>query len=172
MGPNLALSLATCPLSLVTCLSKFDSMDPYQTALSLALKKLSASDRFEAEIRSALGEHDSETVDRVIATLKQRRILDDARTARAIVDRRSGRRAIGPEKLRAEFLARGAPEEVVDECLSALSEDDRTERMRDALASKFTLAGDRNKAARFLLSRGFGEDEIEGALDAFFQADA
>ena len=43
--------------------------------------------------------------------------------------------------------------------------------MLEALSSKFKPDGNRVKGARFLISRGFDEDEIEGALDEFFQTD-
>jgi SOS response regulatory protein OraA/RecX len=146
-------------------------MDTYQSALATALKKLSAADKFEAEIRASLAEHSQANVDCVIDTLKQRRILDDRKTTQNLIERRSGRRAVGDEKLRAELIARGAPEEIVDECLANLGGADEAQRMRDALAAKFKPTDDRVKGARFLLSRGFAEDGIEGALDDFFRSD-
>jgi hypothetical protein len=40
--------------------------------------------------------------------------------------------------------------------------------MLDALSAKFKPTDNRVRGARFLLGRGFAEDEIEGALDDFF----
>lgn len=83
----------------------------------------------------------------------------------------TGRRAAGIEKLRAELLRRGAPEEIIEECLSELSPAVQRQAMLDALSAKFKPADDRARGARFLLSRGFAEDEIEGQLDEFFRTD-
>jgi len=80
----------------------------------------------------------------------------------------SGRRAAGVDKLRAELNRRGAPEEIIDECLAQLSPTDQRRAMLDALSAKFKPTDNRVRGARFLLGRGFAEDEIEGALDDFF----
>jgi SOS response regulatory protein OraA/RecX len=83
----------------------------------------------------------------------------------------TGKRAAGIEKLRAELERRGAPENIVEECLAELSPDDQKQGMLDALSAKFKPTDDRARAGRFLLSRGFAEDEIESALDDFFRTD-
>jgi len=83
----------------------------------------------------------------------------------------TGRRAAGVEKLRAELERRGAPENIIAECLADLSPANQKQGMLDALSAKFRPTDDRAKGGRFLISRGFSEDEIEGALDEFFQVD-
>ena len=142
----------------------------YRQALDLALRKLKTKDRFESEIRLFLAEFPTESTDRVIRFLKDRRIIDDTKTTLNLIERYSGKRAVGSEKLRAELIERGAPEETVDAALGELLNEDR-QRMYEALTAKFSPGDNsRAKAARFLFSRGFPEDEIEGALDRFFQA--
>ncbi len=138
-------------------------------ALDLALRKLRTADRFESEMRGFLADagHDEGVADEVVAHLKGRKILDDERTIKSLIERRSGRRSVGDEKLRAELLARGAPEEMVGEALAA-SEEGETERMQEALKGKFGPGDSRAKGARFLSSRGFSEEAIESALDRFF----
>lgn len=140
-------------------------------ALDLALRKLRTADRFESEVRGYLTDagYGEDTVDQVVAHLKGRKILDDTRTINSLIERRSGRRSVGEEKLRAELLARGAPEEAVSEALGA-SSDGEAERMHEALSGKFRPTDSRAKGARFLLSRGFSEEEVEGALDRYFGA--
>ena len=143
--------------------------DFYREALALALRKLKTRDRFESEIRLFLVEFPTESVERVIRFLKERRIIDDTKTTFSLVERYSGRRSIGLEKLRAELVERGAPEETIDVALgnSAVGEGDK---MLEALSAKFSPGdGARAKAARFLFSRGFPEEEIESALDRFFR---
>ena len=118
----------------------------------------------------ALG-HRSEDVESVIEHLIRRKLIEDRRTTQNLVVRMSGRRAAGAEKLRAELKRRGAPEEIIEECLAEISPADQRRAMLDALSAKFKPSDDRVRGARFLLSRGFAEDEIEGPLDEFFQQD-
>jgi SOS response regulatory protein OraA/RecX len=143
--------------------------DEYRSALGHALKRLATSDRFEAEIRGELERagHEGATIESVISSLRDRKILDDERTIISLAERRSGRRSVGMEKIRAELLRRGAPEELVEDWAQAQSEGE-ADRMRQALAGKFPNGGSRDRAARFLLSRGFPEDGIEDALDELF----
>jgi len=142
----------------------------YRDALEIALKKLRTKDRFEAEVRLFLTEFPTDVVDRVISFLKDRKIIDDRKTIINLVERYSGKRAIGLEKLRAELTERGAPEETIFAATGSLLEGER-QRMLDALTAKFSPTDDvRAKAARFLYSRGFAEEEIEAVLDRFFQA--
>jgi len=141
----------------------------YREALDLALRKLKSKDRFEAEVRLFLSEYPASVQERVIRFLKDRRIIDDTKTTLNLIERYSGKRSVGLEKLRAELQQRGAPEETIDAALNSSSGDERN-KMLEALAAKFSPAdGIRAKAARFLFSRGFPEEEIEGALDRFFQ---
>lgn len=142
----------------------------FQDALPLALKRLQRSDAFEAEVAETLrknGVEDS-TVQEVIAHLKARRILDDKRTIENLVASRSGRRAVGVEKLRAELVRRGAPEELVDGCLAGIPAEEQLEGMLSALRARCKPTDSRAKGARLLLSRGFPEEGIESALDEFF----
>jgi len=64
-------------------------------------------------------------------------------------------------------MERGAPEETIDAVLGASNSDERL-KMLEALSAKFTPADSRVKAARFLFSRGFPDEEIESVLDRFF----
>lgn len=73
--------------------------------------------------------------------------------------------------MRAELYRRGAPEDIIEECLAQLSPAEQRRAMLDALSAKFKPSDDRVRGARFLLGRGFAEDEIEGPLDEFFQTE-
>lgn len=135
-------------------------------ALEKALRKLKTGDRFETEIRAALGEYDVAVVDRVVATLKEKRILNDRRTAEEAVARASRGKPIGRERLRQSLLARGAAEEVVSEALEGYA--DEAELARQALAGRFGADDSPGKAGRYLISRGFDEDTVRSALESFF----
>lgn len=143
--------------------------DLYQAALGTALRKLKARDRFESEVREFLAVFPAHVVDRAITFLKERRIIDDTKSTINLVERYSGKRSIGIEKLRFELNQRGAPEETINKVLSGLLEGESV-RIDDALRARFSPEENaRTKAARFLYARGFSEEAIESALDRFFQ---
>ena len=85
-----------------------------------------------------------------------------------LVARWTGKRAAGAKKIRAELQKRGAPDELIEESLGAVTSEASHVSMLDALRAKFKPGDDRARAARFLLSRGFAEDEIEPPLDEYF----
>jgi len=145
--------------------------DEFKKGLKLALAKLKSGDRFQKEIEDALlGAGISvPTTQDVVSYLLERRFVDDRRTTINAVERRSGRRAIGREKLRAELLRRGAPENLIDEALAANPETEEPESALALLRTKYRGdAAERMRAGRFLASRGFEEDAIESALERFF----
>lgn len=140
-------------------------------ALADALRRLKAAERTSAELRAALlPRHGEEATEAALAWLSERRLLSDARAAEATVrPRTAGRRAEGDDKLRQRLEARGATPEAIQEALAQAPEEGQ--RMEEALAAKFKKedASQRGKAGRFLLSRGFDEDAVDGALDRFFE---
>jgi len=144
--------------------------DEYEEALAIALKRLQASDRLEADIRKALARFSTPTVDRVVAYLQKQRFLDDARGVSTVVERNVGRRAVGSERLRERLEAKGAPADVVAGVESGVSD---LERALSVLEGKFRdrSPSDRGRAGRFLFGRGFSEDDVESALDRHFGSD-
>mgnify|MGYP003514685769 CR=1 FL=1 len=109
-------------------------------ALAYALRLLARKGYSRAALRAKLaarfGEAEAEAA---LGRLEAMGYLDDRAYARAFVETRA--RRYGPRKLRALLLARGVPEEVVEEPLAIL----RRYRHRDAQA----------RAVRFLEGRGF-----------------
>jgi regulatory protein len=138
-------------------------------ALSLALAKVAQSDKLAAEIESLLSGrgYDGETISAVLELMHKRRVLDDRRTIINTLERYSGRRAQGLEKIRAELIERGAPEDIVDEVLAGSAPDERV-RAVHLLRSRSFAAGDAAKAGRFLLSRGFDEDLVHSVVEEHF----
>jgi regulatory protein len=100
--------------------------------------------------------------------LRERNFLNDERAAKALLERRSGKRAIGRAKMRAELEAKGVAEELIETLLEGRRDSEESANALEALRSRRWLKSDRVKAARFLWSRGFEEEGIEAALDAFF----
>ena len=138
-------------------------------ALVDAMKALEKAERTPAELRAALlKKHDPEEVEAALAWLSARKLLSEERAVEATVrPRSSGKRAEGDQKLRERLERRGAAPEAIDAALAEAPSE--SERMQNALSAKFRPEeGQRAKAGRFLLSRGFDEDLIEGGLDRFF----
>lgn len=142
----------------------------FSSALAAALARLKAAERTAAELRaSLLRKYDAESVEAALAWLTERRLLSDDRAAEATVrPRASGRRAEGNARLRQRLEAKGTDAKAIEQALVDAPDEGR--RMHDALAAKFKTpdAGQRGKAGRFLLSRGFDEEAVDGALDRFF----
>lgn len=151
-----------------TAIQPRNIIDPF--ALQESVKYLAGRDRFEAELRAHLTSKQMiEEADAVIEHLRRRRIIDDGKLIQNLVERNAGKRAVGKEKLRAELLRRGAPEVEVDMALAETSEPEET--LDRLLAEKLRPGDSRAKAGRFLVSRGFEEEQIESALDRHFGTD-
>ena len=134
------------------------------------MERLRRSDALEAEIRASLERNgfESAIVEKVVAYLRERRLINDTKPIDNLVATKTGKRAAGIEKLRSELTRRGAPEELIEERLAQVSADSQADGMRTVLAARFKRTDPRAKGARLLLSRGFSEDEIGSALDEFF----
>lgn len=137
----------------------------------MALGMLKRRDCHSAEVEIRLSErgYPKETVDTVLKFLWDHKFLNNQETIQKTVDRASGKRAAGRNKLRAQMMARGIPEEEIDRVLDSRTEDQDIQAMRDALSSRQNFAGDKAKAFRFLVSRGFEPELIEGHLDRLLE---
>jgi SOS response regulatory protein OraA/RecX len=137
-------------------------------ALKAAFRFLKSRDRFGAEVRTHLiGEGFEEPcVEEVVSYLIERKLINDNKTTQSLIERNSGKRSVGIERLRAELERLGAPEETVEANLAGLGESE-SERALEALRTKYKSGADRAKAGRFLYSRGFREEAIEAALEGF-----
>lgn len=139
---------------------------PSAAPLEAAIRFLSRRDRLSEEVRRHLVSKGvaAADVEEVVSYLQERKLLDDARTTQSLISRQSGKRAVGTERLRAELIELGAPENAIETELSGL---DDSARALEALRGKFKSPVPRAKAARFLDGRGFGEEAIVSALDSF-----
>ena len=139
-------------------------------ALADALARLKTAERTAAELRAALlPHHGEEATEATLAYLAMKKLLSEDRAAEATVrPRAGGRRAEGDSRLRQRLEARGADAHAIERALDQAP--DEALRMQDALAAKFKTPDplQRGKAGRFLLSRGFDEENVEGALTTFF----
>lgn len=140
-----------------------------QAALDRALRRLQASDRYEAEVRKALSGYAEVVVDEVVEILKKRRLIDDSRTTSNALEVNVGRRAVGSARFRERMERRGAPDELVDEATAQVAEGDAVTAAA-LLTARFAENNpkDRARAGRFLMGRGFAEEVVESAILAHF----
>lgn len=144
----------------------------FNECLEAAIRLLKARDRFQSELQAGLEAKGfgPEDIKAVLAHLLRRKLIDDRNLIENLAARMSGRRAVGAERLRAELIKRGAPEELIDEYLANSPPENPQAAMVALLSSKFKPTDDRARGARFLLGRGFDPNEIESPLDQFFQS--
>ena len=132
--------------------------DDFASALEKALHRLKTADRFESDVRSCLREYSPSVVDEVVSHLRGKGILNDARASHQVLQKFSGRKALG----RLALMER----QVAPEFLPSDSEE--RERLWSLLTSRYRATDNPMKAGRFLASRGFRGDDIESALEQFF----
>jgi len=136
-------------------------------------------DRTERQLRDKLKEglYTSDIIDETISYLKGYHYIDDERYARSYAEYRlctKGRKALENELL-LKGISRDVVRDVLDELYSD-SEVDEYSIIRELARKKLHLSmsddlpsalpeKDRNKLYRYLLSKGFTFDKVNGALD-------
>jgi regulatory protein len=132
---------------------------PRQTALETALRALRSSDRSAAELEARLqqrGVGDAERA-QALETLERIGYVDDERFARLRAERLA-ERGSGDALIRDDLERRGLAADVVERALGALEpERERARRIADD-------RGRTVKTARYLASKGFGEETLEGLV--------
>lgn len=137
-----------------------------------ALRTLGSRDRFSGEVRRRLeGEGFSEEVcEFVLGRLRAKHILNDEKAARLLVEKHSNKRAVSAERLRAELESFEVSPEIIDGVLGPMAANE-ADRALAALTARYKEPQDREKAGRFLYTRGFSEEDVEAALNRFFGSD-
>ena len=143
-------------------------------AIGIAMKSLVRRSRLSGEVAMNLrakGFSDVE-IEAALDCLTRNGLVDDDRTISEHFESRTGRRSVGAAKLRSELLHKGATEDQIEGLLALRTNLDELGNMVKALAGRNWKAGDRNRAGRFLASRGFDDDLISTALERHFGPEA
>ena len=128
-------------------------------AVELALRALRHRDRSSAELAMRLEQRGVEATEReqALATLERIGYVDDERFARSRAEQLAARGS-GDALIRHDLQGRGVAAEHVETALEALEpERERAARLADQ-------RGRNAKTARYLASRGFGADALEGLV--------
>ena len=130
-----------------------------QAPLDLAISALRHRDRSAAELDARLAERGVEAAAReqALETLARIGYLDDERFARTRAEQLAARGS-GDELIRHDLESRGIGAEEIEAALSEV-EPERARAARIAAERGRSL-----KTARYLASRGFGADSLEGVV--------
>ncbi len=136
-----------------------------------ALRLLGRRMMTAAELRARLLlRADPERVEAVLDKLTGWNYLDDAAFARAYVRNRAGR--YGELRLRHELLHKGVMPALIEEALAERPGNTHQQALRLLRKYAWRHKGDKAKAVRFLLSRGFPLDLALLAFDDLHDEDA
>ena len=139
-----------------------------RSPLETALAELSRRDLSVAELHLLLARRGflPDEAEETLARLNAWNLVSDERAALARLRRRTGRNARGDALLRDELIGFGISDEIADAVIAAVfAEEPEADRAVELLRTKYPRGTEAVKAARFLGSRGFGEEAIETALD-------
>lgn len=136
---------------------------------------LSFRDRSEKEIRDFL-KSKTDSIDEIIAKLKEQELVDDEKFAKAWVESRRRSKNKGAKAIRLELLQKGIDKEIIEQVLSrqlsVVSEEQIAEK---ALEKKSRIWQNldrmefRKKSADFLIRKGFEFEVIKQIVDKFLQ---
>jgi regulatory protein len=143
--------------------------DQLVRAYDAALHFLGSRPRSEREIRDRLARHeyDPYVVDRVIARLRQIKLVDDAAFATYWVEQRATHRPRGARLLKQELRQKGVSQDVVSE---ALLEDDENGAYRAAARKAVSLRAldertFKQRLGAFLQRRGYGYETVRSVVN-------
>jgi regulatory protein len=126
-----------------------------------------SSDVYRKALKALEG--DAEAAARIMASLTEDRYVDDRRYAAAFTREKSSLQGWGTVKIRFQLRGKGIPDEIISEALGEIDPDKAASKLEKLAADKYRLLqGDpqcRLKLLKALLSRGYGYDEVEAAVN-------
>ena len=118
-------------------------------------------------------EGDADAADRIVSSLVKDRFVDDRRYAAAFAREKSSLQGWGPVKIRFQLRAKGVSEAIIAEALQEVDPEKVASKLDKLAADRYRLLkGDpqcRLKLLKALLSRGYGYDEVEAAVQRVMQ---
>jgi regulatory protein len=150
-----------------------DLVEERRACMERAGKLLATRARSERELsdRLAAAGFEPEWVTRTIERLRELGLVDDADFARRWIEERSGRKGLGPAKLRAELVAKGVDGAVVDEALAeaGLDEEGQATALAASLVWKVArkpLQAQASALWQMLRRKGYSSEACEVAVKA------
>ncbi len=155
-------------------IERLKSADRLQSSLDSALKYMSPRPRSEAEIRARLNRHgfDTDTIQQVLARLKERGLVDDIAFAQFWRENRENFRPRSRRLIELELKQKGVDAETIAEATAGV--DDEPSAYRAAQRKARSLArldhsSFRKRLGDFLKRRGFDYELVNRTIDRVWQ---
>ena len=155
-------------------IERLKSADRLQSSLDSTLKYMSPRPRSEAEIRARLNRHgfDTDTIQQVLARLKERGLVDDIAFARFWRENRENFRPRSRRLIELELKQKGVDAETIAEATAGV--DDEPSAYRAAQRKARSLArldhsSFRKRLGDFLKRRGFDYELVNRTIDRVWQ---
>lgn len=138
--------------------------------LDRAMRYCAAGEKCESDLREKFRQWGVPDLlrDRLVEALRRDRFLDDARYAQAYANDSARLKGWGRQKIRAQLRAKRLPDSVIERALAALDDTEIRRKAHRLARAKFPRGvadvAERQRAMRFLLSRGFESDIAAEAL--------
>lgn len=161
-------------------MKKANNTDLNSTLLSRAYRLVAIRPRSEQEVRRRLTSFVQrkklspliDTIDKVIAALKERKLIDDLNFSEWVIESRLRRGSRGSKFIRQELERLGVSKPIIAQTFSQILDKDMEKRAAITLLKRKLpdLARSRSPEARqrgtiYLLQRGFANEAIYGAID-------
>ena len=118
-------------------------------------------------------EGDAETAARIVDALLKDRFVDDRRYAAAFAREKASLQGWGTVKIRFQLRGKGIPDEIINEALQEIDPAKAASKLDKLAAERYRILKDdpqcRLKMLKALLSRGYGYDEVEAAVNHVMQ---
>ena len=113
-------------------------------------------------------EGDAEAADRIVLSLVEDRFVDDARYAAAFAREKSSLQGWGAVKIRFQLRGKGISDEIIAGALQEVDPAKAASKLEKLAADRYRILKEdpqcRLKLLKTLLSRGYGYDEVEAAV--------
>lgn len=153
---------------------KLVKSDKRQRCLNTATRYLSYRPRSERELRERLHQRgfDDETVEAVLAGLKEQGLVDDMAFAQFWADNRETFRPRSQWLIKSELRQKGVAREIIDEIGGAVDDEDSAYQAALSKArslSRSDMESFRRRLSSYLRYRGFGYEVINRTIERVWQ---
>lgn len=151
--------------------------DEFARARDYGYLLLSYRDRSEYELKRRLLEKDfqRDVVKEVVEFFREQNLLDDRHFARKWIESTMSSRPMGSMRVKHELRKKMIGDEIIDAAIGELIDRDRETELAQGLAARrmetlrsYPVEVARGRLLRFLKSRGFNFDVIEGLMKEYF----
>jgi len=149
-------------------------LDSVQRCLNVATRYLSYRPRSESELRERLCQRgfDSDSVEVVLGRLREQGLVNDVDFAQFWQDNRQSFSPRSRWLTRLELRRKGVAEEIIDQVVSAASDDDSAYRAALGRARRLPVSdyqGFRRRLGGYLKRRGFSYGVINNTVEQLWQ---